>query len=153
MLTKLTANLVVFPERLLSPFGDVLALVVRLYVGWQFFKSGWLKIGSWASTVGQFESTFQVPILPALPAAVLGTFGELVFPVLLWIGLTTRLAAIGLQVVNIVAMIAVVHFFDAGFSDPAYADHYLWGLMMLMLTFYGGFWISLPKRYYIVSDT
>lgn len=137
MLERLTAYLITLPGKVLDPLRDLFALAIRFYVGWQFFKAGWLKIGSWASTVTLFEDTYRVPILPPVPAAVLGTFGELVFPVLLWIGLTTRLASVGLQIVNVVAMIAVVHFFDDGFSDPAYADHYLWGLMMLALAFYG----------------
>jgi putative oxidoreductase len=143
MIDKLTNNLVDLPAKLLSPVGDLLALGVRFYVGWQFFKAGQIKIGSWSQTVSLFESTYEVPLLPAAPAAFLGTFGELFFPVLLWLGLTTRLSAIGLQFVNIVAMIAVVHFFDDGYANGAFASHYLWGLMLLMLTFYGGGRLSL----------
>jgi len=143
MIDKATQWLVERPATLLDYAQDIFALAIRLYVGWQFFKAGQLKIGSWNNTLQQFQFDFQVPLLPPYPAAVLGTFGELFFPILLWIGLTTRLASIGLQIVNIVAVIAVLYLFPNGLSDPAFGDHFLWGLMMLGLTFYGGGRISL----------
>ena len=138
LIPKLTRLLIEWPEKMLTPVADVFALGIRIHVGWQFFKAGQLKIGSWASTVGRFESTYEVPLLSPYLAAVLGTFGEIFFPILLFIGLTTRLAAIGLQIVNIVAMFSVLHFFNDGFSNSAYADHWLWGLMLLALMVYGG---------------
>ena len=145
MLDKATTLLVAQPASLLNPGQDILAFVVRLHVGWQFFKAGWLKVNSWSNTLQQFQSDFQVPLLPPVPAAVLGTFGELFFPVLLWIGLTSRLASIGLQIVNIVAVMAVYHFFadGLGLADSAFADHWLWGLMLLLVTFFGPGRISL----------
>lgn len=143
MIDKATHWLVERPATLLDYAQDIFALAIRLYVGWQFFKAGQLKIGSWSNTLQQFQFDFQVPLLPPYPAAVLGTFGELFFPLLLWIGLTTRLASIGLQIVNIVAVISVLYLFPNGLSDPAFGDHFLWGLMMLGLTFYGGGRISL----------
>lgn len=143
MIDKATQWLVERPATLFNYVQDIFALAIRLYVGWQFFKAGQLKIGSWSNTLQQFQFDFQVPLLPSYPAAVLGTFGELFFPLLLWIGLTTRLASIGLQIVNIVAVISVLYLFPNGLSDPAFGDHFLWGLMMLGLTFYGGGRISL----------
>ena len=137
MLDKATAWLIYHPANLLTGFQDLFALAIRLYVGWQFFKAGQLKINSWSNTLQQFQFDFQVPLLPPYLAAVLGTFGELFFPLLLWVGLTTRLASIGLQFVNVVAVISVLYLFPNGLSDPAFGDHYLWGLMMLGLTFYG----------------
>ena len=143
MIDKATQWMVERPATLLNYAQDVFALALRLYVGWQFFKAGQLKIGSWSNTLQQFQFDFQVPLLPPYLAAVLGTFGELFFPLLLWIGLTTRLASIGLQIVNIVAVISVLYLFPNGLSDPAFGDHFLWGLMMLGLSFYGGGRISL----------
>ncbi len=143
MIDKATQWMVERPATLLNYAQDVFALALRLYVGWQFFKAGQLKIGSWNNTLQQFQFDFQVPLLPPYLAAVLGTFGELFFPLLLWIGLTTRLASIGLQIVNIVAVISVLYLFPNGLSDPAFGDHFLWGLMLLGLSFYGGGRISL----------
>ena len=143
MIDKATRWLIELPATLLNHVQDIFALALRLYVGWQFFKAGQLKIGSWSNTLQQFQFDFQVPLLPPYAAAVLGTFGELFFPLLLWIGLTTRLASIGLQIVNIVAVISVLYLFPNGLSDPAFGDHFLWGLMMLGLSFHGGGRISL----------
>jgi len=138
MIDKLLHFLVRLPSRIEAPAADLLALFIRFYVGWQFFKAGQLKLQSWSSTISLFTNDYQVPLLPPGAAAVLGTAGEIVLPILLFVGLTTRLAALGLQIVNVVAMYAVLHFFDRGFADPAYADHWLWGLMLLMLMTYGG---------------
>lgn len=138
MIVKLNRYLVELPATVLSPAADVLALGMRLFVGWQFLKAGQLKVQSWASTLDLFESTYEVPLLSPYWAALLGTFGEIFFPLLLFAGLTTRLAALGLQIVNIVAMFSVLHFFDDGFSNSAYADHWLWGLMLFALMAYGG---------------
>jgi len=137
MLDKTVGVLVDLPAKILNLSQDLFALALRVYVGWQFFKAGLLKFNSWGSTLELFGDIYEVPILPPVLAAVSGTFGELFFPLLLWIGLTTRLAALGLQIVNVVAVIAVLHFFDDGLANSAFADHYLWGLMMLGLTVYG----------------
>lgn len=137
MLAKAMTLLIDRPATVLDRLRDPLALGLRLYVGWQFFKAGVLKLGAWDATLQQFQYDFHVPLLPPGPAAVLGTFGELFFPLLLWIGLASRLAAIGLQVVNVVAVMSVLYLFSDGLSDPAFGDHYLWGLMMLLLTVYG----------------
>ena len=155
MIHKLTRSLIELPATLLTPIADILALGMRIFVGWQFFKAGQIKMGSWSGTLDLFESTYQVPLLSPYLAAVFGTFGEIFFPLLLFVGLTTRLAAIGLQIVNIVAMFAVLHFFDNGFSNSAYADHWLWGLMLIALMVYGGGRISadeLLKRHFGKRD-
>ena len=94
MLRRLPALLASVLDRLADPF----AFATRVYVGWQFFKSGLLKIGSWESTLGLFHDEYQVPLLPPALAAVAGTAGELVFPVLLVLGLFGRIGAVGLPV-------------------------------------------------------
>lgn len=61
----------------------------------------------------------------------------MVFPVLLFVGLAGRRSAIGLQAVNIMAVVAYAHvIFSAGF-EASVTDHYLWGLMLLAITIYG----------------
>jgi putative oxidoreductase len=139
MLAKVVGLLIAQPARALTYLQDLFALGLRLYVGWPFFNAGLLKLGSWNSTLQQFQYDFRVPLLPPVPAAVLGTFGELVFPVLLWIGLTGRLAALGLQIVNVVAVMSIVYLYadGLGLADPAFGDHYLWGVVMLALMIYG----------------
>ena len=64
-----------------------LLLATRLWVSWQFLKSGWLKLTNWDVTLELFRSEYQVPLLPPTLAAICGTFGELLFPLLLVLGL------------------------------------------------------------------
>lgn len=136
--TTIHSLLIRLPANVLGSIQDVFALAVRLYVGWQFFNAGLLKIGSWSNTLFLFEHEYRVPFLAPYPAAVLGTFGELFFPLLLWLGLFGRLSAVGLQAVNIMAVVAYAHvIFNPEFGTGAAADHYLWGLMMLIIMFYG----------------
>ena len=61
----------------------VLLAGTRLWVSWQFLKSGWLKLTNWDVTLELFSSEYQVPLLSPALAAAFGTFGELVFPALL----------------------------------------------------------------------
>src|SRR4030095_319394 len=116
-----------------SPF----ALLVRVYVGWVFLKSGWLKLEDWGQTLSLFESEYRVPLLPPHAAAVVGTAGELVFSVLVIAGFAGRLSAIGLFAVNALAVISYAHvLYQEGF-EAAVGQHYLWGFMLLVIIFYG----------------
>jgi putative oxidoreductase len=137
MLAKLVHWLIGMPATALNPLQSLLALGLRWYVGWQFFKAGWLKINAWDSTLYLFQYEYRVPLLSPVPAAIAGTFGELFFPALLFIGLTTRLAALGLSFVNIVAVVSYAHvIFSEGFESTV-AGHYLWGLMLVVVMVYG----------------
>ena len=81
------------------------ALLARLYVAQVFFMSGLTKIRDWEITVSLFTDEYKVPYLSPELAALLGTAGELVLPVLLVFGLMGRFAALGLFVVNAIAVI------------------------------------------------
>lgn len=108
-------------------------LLVRLYVASIFFKSGLTKIRDWESTLLLFEYEYEVPFFSPEFAAWSGTFGELVLPVLLVLGLFSRISAIGLFIVNYVAVISLVDI-----SPAAYTDHILWGTLMLAVVVFGG---------------
>ena len=124
-------------ERALDSLRPWLLLGLRLWVSWQFLKSGWLKISDWGQTLSLFESEYHVPLLPPHAAAVAGTAGELVFSVLVIVGLWGRLSAIGLFAVNALAVISYAHvLYQEGF-EAAIGQHYLWGFMLLVLIFYG----------------
>lgn len=116
--------------------GGLLSLAIRFSVGWQFFKAGLTKIGDWDSTLALFRDEYSVPLLPPDIAAVAGTFGELVFPVLLFVGLLSRPAALGLFVVNAMAVISYPTLF--GFECPAAVnDHFYWGALLLVTLAFG----------------
>jgi putative oxidoreductase len=122
---------------MLNTVQPVFALATRLYVGWQFFKSGWLKLSSWDQTLWLFENEYRTPLLSPTLAAVLGTFGELAFPVFLWLGLYARLSALGLFAVNAMAVIAYAHVLLSEGFEAAIGQHVLWGFMLAMLAIYG----------------
>ncbi|MFM5753688.1 DoxX family protein [Aeromonas veronii] len=113
-------------------------LLARLWVASVFFTSGWLKLTVWDSTLYLFESEYQVPLLPWLWAAYLGTATELLLPLFLLAGLFTRPAALLLFGFNIMAVISYPTLWAGGFYD-----HQLWGWMLLTLIIWGGGVLSL----------
>lgn len=116
--------------------GSLLSLAIRLYVGWQFFKAGMTKIKDWDTTLFLFRDEYSVPVLSPELAAVGGTVGELLLPVLLFVGLFSRPAALGLFVVNWVAVISYPALLE--FSCPAAInDHFYWGMLLLVIVAFG----------------
>ena len=105
---------------------SVIQLAMRIAVGSVFFKSGLLKINSWEFAVKLFEDEYKVPLLDPILAARLAAFGELTFPVLLIIGLATRLATLPL-----LGMIAVIQTFV---YPQAWTEHLLWASTLIFLT-------------------
>jgi len=112
-------------------------LLLRVYVSWQFLKSGWLKLQDWETTVFLFEEEYRVPLISPSVAAALGTSGEIVFPLLLIAGLLGRYAALGLSAVNVVAVVAYAHVLTTEGFEAALGQHYLWGLMLAILVVFG----------------
>ena len=121
-----------------SPF----LLFIRVYVAWVFLKAGMHKIGDWETTLVLFEYEYQVPLLNFELAAYLATFGELVFPVFLIAGLGTRLIAIALTLVNIIAMVS---YYATLAKGAGLVWHYLWGSMLLTNFIYGGGFFSIDQ--------
>lgn len=107
-------------------------LAARLYVGQAFFLSGLSKIRSWDTTLALFADEYHVPLLPPDVAAVLGTTGELVLPVLLVLGLAGRFAAAGLSVVNVIAVLSLMDI-----APPALQQHVFWGSLLVGLVLWG----------------
>ncbi|OYV00969.1 MAG: hypothetical protein CFE45_06850 [Burkholderiales bacterium PBB5] len=113
--------------------GQALAqLAARLYVAKVFFWSGLTKLRDWDITLALFADEYHVPLLPPPVAAVLGTGGELVLPVLLALGLGGRFAALGLSVVNVVAVLSL-----SDIPEPALNQHIFWGSLLLGLVLWG----------------
>jgi len=134
---KLSNWLINTPMLVLGHLHDLLALAIRLWVGLQFFKSGWLKVTSWENTLFLFREEYHVPLLNSTVAAVVGTAGELCFPVLLFVGLFGRLSALGLFFVNVMAVVSYAHVLLAEGFEAALAQHVLWGFALMILAVYG----------------
>jgi putative oxidoreductase len=126
-----------FAARVFNPLQPLVALGARVYVGWQFLQSGLIKITSWESTLDLFQTEYHTPWLSPHDAAVAGTFGELFFPALVGVGFISRWSALGLFVVNAVAVISYSQVLLAEGSEAALGQHVLWGSLLLFLIFYG----------------
>ena len=117
-----------------SPLFD---LALRLYISWFFFSAGLIKLnaalnGNFQDVVEKFDNWYPVVIggtkLDPTLAAFLGTFGEIVLPILLAIGLFSRFAALGLLV-----QAAVITFFTQStlfFEGPVFFE----SLVMFIVT-------------------
>jgi len=125
------------PGRWLGSLESVLLAAIRIWVGWDFFKSGWIKITNWDSTLFLFREEYHTPLLPSTLAAVLGTAGELAFPVLLWIGLASRLSALGLFAVNVMAVVSYANVLLSEGFEAALGQHYLWGMALVFIAVFG----------------
>jgi putative oxidoreductase len=109
---------------------------IRVWAAKFFWDAGLSKVSTdWSfpfvhmnpGTISLFQSEYQVPILSPVLAAYLGAGVELVFPVLLVLGLGGRLAAAVLFVFNIVAVISY-----PGLEEFGIAQHQLYGTLLLL---------------------
>lgn len=129
------------PSRLPAPLDNAVShlqslalLAARVYVAQVFFLSGLTKLRDWSSTLALFNDIYQVPLLPPALAAYMGTAGELVLPVLLVLGLGGRFAAVGLFVVNLMAVLSLS---ADDLSPAAVAQHSLWGVLAVAIALWG----------------
>ena len=104
---------------------SIIQLAGRVGVGAVFFKAGLLKYNSWEFAVKLFEEEYRVPLLPPELAARIAMVQELTIPILLFVGLATRIATIPL-----LGMIAVIQTFV---YPNVYNDHLVWGAILLLL--------------------
>jgi putative oxidoreductase len=126
-----------------TPLIEVLTLLfVRASLAGIFWRSGRTKVdeGSWLSVSDTAKLLFQeeyknVP-LPAEFAAYLATYAEHVFPILLVIGLLTRISALALLTMTMVIQIFV-------YPEAWWSVHMIWVALALVLIVRGGGALSL----------
>lgn len=105
---------------------DIPALALRVFPAAIFFASGRTKMDGWQiadSTWFLFEHEYALPLIPAPVAAVAATVAEHVLPILLILGIATRLSALGL-----LGMTAVIQIFV---YPEAWQTHGLWAACLL----------------------
>jgi putative oxidoreductase len=124
----------------------LLGLVARFSIAAVFWKSGQTKVEGFAldmvsgtfewgiprlseNAVYLFREEYRLPLLSPELAATMATVGEHVLPVLLLLGLATRLSALGL-----LGMTAVIQVFV---YPDAYATHGTWAAVLLYLMAHG----------------
>jgi putative oxidoreductase len=104
---------------------SIIQLAGRIGIGATFFKAGLLKYQSWEFTVRLFQEEYRVPLLDPAVAARIAMAQELTIPILLFLGLATRIATLPL-----LGMIAVIQTFV---YPNAYNEHLVWGAILLLL--------------------
>lgn len=118
-------------ERYLPPALPL--LLARFGVAGVFFLSGRTKVEGLLtikdSTYFLFSEEYQVPFIPSDVAAHLATYAEHLLPVLLVLGLMTRLSALGL-----LGMTAVIQIFV---YPGAWPTHLTWAALLITLVTFG----------------
>ena len=119
----------------------LLALVARLAVGSIFFLSGRTKVEGMLtirdSAYMLFREEYKLPLVPPEFAAHVAAYSEHLFPILLVLGLFTRLSALAL-----LGMTAVIQIFV---YPDAWPTHLSWAALMLYLVGRGAGPISLDR--------
>jgi putative oxidoreductase len=120
---------------------DALALVDRVAIAAIFYLSGRTKVEGFLSVtdgaVALFRDEFKLPLIPPEIAAHAATYAEHLFPLLLVLGLFTRLSALAL-----LGMTAVIQFLV---YPDAWPTHLSWAGLMLYLVGRGGGALSLDR--------
>lgn len=116
-------------------------LMQRLGIAAVFFLSGRTKVeGLFTltdSTFFLFETEYLLPLLDPVPAAYLATASEHLFPLLLVLGLFTRLSAVALLIMTLVIQMFVY--------PDAWPTHLVWAAVLLPLIARGAGALSLDR--------
>ena len=108
---------------------SLIALAARFAIAGIFFLSGRTKVEGWLTVsdtaVALFADEYKVPLLPPVLGAHLAAYAEHLFPILLVLGLCTRLSALAL-----LGMTAVIQIFV---YPDAWPTHLSWAALLLYL--------------------
>lgn len=108
---------------------SMLALINRIAIAAIFFLSGRTKVDGFLtindSAISLFREEYQVPVISPELAAHLAAYAEHLFPLLLVLGLFTRLSALAL-----LGMVAVIQVFV---YPDAWPTHLSWAGLLLYL--------------------
>ena len=119
---------------------DLVALAARVFPAAVFWQSARTKVDGFTikdSTHFLFENVYALPVIPPAWAAVLATLAEHVLPVLLVLGLLSRVSALGLLVMTAVIQVFVF--------PGAWVTHGLWAAALLVVLAQGPGRLSLDR--------
>lgn len=117
---------------------DLIALVARVSIAAVFWQSGQTKVDGWMlsdNALYLFENEYKLPLVDPWIAAHLAAFAEHFFPILLVLGLTSRLSALALLVMTLVIQIFVY--------PGAWPTHGTWVACLLFIAARGPGLVSL----------
>jgi len=106
------------------PF-SLIQFAMRIAIGFVFFNAGLLKARSFDFAVKLFEQEYRLPLLAPELAARLAMICELSLPVLLFVGLGTRLATLPLIAMTLVIVTLVY--------PASWVESLLWGSVLVTL--------------------
>ncbi len=112
-------------------------LLFRICIGAVYWNAGLTKIASWQTTITLFRDEYQVPVLPPELAAYMATSIELTCPVLLFLGLATRLATLPMLGQALVIQVFVY--------PENWIEHLNWAALLLFILTRGPGPISLDR--------
>ena len=148
--THLPSHCATGPRALLARLADtaawltphsLLALVNRVAVAGIFWLSARTKVDGWFTVSDSaymlFREEYKLPLLPPELAAQMATVAEHVFPILLVLGLFTRLSALALLGMTLVIQVFVY--------PDAWPTHLSWAGLMLYLVGRGAGNVSLDR--------
>lgn len=131
---------------------DLIALTARLAIAMVFWKSAQAKISggefldqSWqfynlnSSTFSLFEYEYQIPFINYEVAAYLATFTEFFLSITIFLGLMTRLSALGFLGMTLVIQFMVY--------PDAWPTHIIWAAILLYLIKHGPGRLSLDRMF------
>jgi putative oxidoreductase len=107
-----------------TPF-SIVQLLIRVSIGAVFWSAGLTKIKSWPATVALFQNEYHVPLITPTIAASMATAVELSCPILLFLGLGTRLATVPMLVQSFVIAVFVY--------PEEWVEHLTWASLLLAL--------------------
>ena len=118
---------------------DLLALATRVGIAAIFFNSGRTKVTGFMTltdgAVELFRTEYKLPVLPPELAALLAAYAEHLFPLLLVLGLATRLSALALLGMTLVIQVFVY--------PDAWPTHLSWAALLFYLAGRGAGRLSL----------
>jgi putative oxidoreductase len=132
-----------FADRLSRLITDsVLSLVARVAIAGIFLMSGRTKVEGFLtitdSTYELFRSEYALPLIPPEIAAHLAAYAEHLFPLLLLLGLFSRLSAFALLGMTLVIEIFVY--------PDAWVTHLSWAGLLLIIIAKGAGSLSLDRK-------
>ncbi|MFJ5297934.1 DoxX family protein [Pseudomonas sp. RC10] len=133
-----------FADRLSLLITDsVLSLVARIAIAGIFLMSGRTKVEGFLtitdSTYELFRSEYKLPLIPPEIAAHLAAYAEHFFPLLLILGLFSRLSAFALLGMTLVIEIFVY--------PDAWVTHLSWAGLLLIIIGKGAGPLSLDRKF------
>jgi len=158
LIQRLTADYARGADWLAAWVGPFTLLLLRIWVALAFWHAGVVKFEDPMGTQFLFNVMYQVPLLPPDFAAVLGTWIELIVPWFIAFGLLTRPFALFLFVYNIIAFASFPALWPHGFwvslfNTSDFADHKIWGLMLLVVIAWGPGRLSLDALFMRIGKT